>query len=404
MFGDNPVGAVVLFALLLLIVAIVARIRRSNSPKPISPEDAHRHEEADRIPDAELHPVHRGKAHTGGCKFDKDEVRRTFGQVTPPIDLSNLPPADARIVRKLQCVQLDEIRELLYQFTGVKPVYVNGESVRILSRSTHGKGVYLAMSLLEQFYGSLKIKARRIPYKRQGKQHFMLEATIEGKNPSKGPIFVLGSHLDSTAGNTWQDEKNAPGADDDASGTVGVLKIAELIRDLNLDCTVRILHFTGEEQGLWASYAYSDMCAKAGEKVKMYQFDMIGFCRNTEHRLDVHDNIDQNGSHELVVAMARAVAQYGINLKIFDTHNHAVQDRSDHAGFLDHGYPAVLVSEEFSDEGFNPNYHSTRDTVEKQPGSADFETGVNLPFMCEVIKAGIATIANMAGLPPASVR
>ena len=114
---------------------------------------------------------------------------------------------------------------------------------------------------------------------------------------------------------------------------------------------------------------------------------MIGYCGKPGNRVDIHDGADKNGSHSIAVAFFRAIARYGINLKPVDTHNHAVDDRSDHAGFLDHGYKAVLISEEFTDDGFNPNYHQLSDRVKN----------CNLPYMVEVVKAVIALTVDLAG-------
>jgi hypothetical protein len=68
-----------------------------------------------------------------------------------------------------------------------------------------------------------------------------------------------------------------------------------------------------------------------------------------------------------------------------------VRDRSDHAGFADHGVCALCISEEFTEGpggGFNPNYHSVQD---------DYHS-VNFPYMAEVVKLLIASVADLADL------
>ncbi len=379
MFGiTHLVLALVGLALLLLLLSL--RLRGTFSARPFRPG-----------PD-EIRPIHKGKAEAGGCKFDEAEVRRTRFRPTPPIDLSNIPPADPRVMKLLSCIHAEEMKELLLSLSGEKPVYIGGESVTVQSRSTYTQGCWQAMTFLEQFYGSMKIEHRRFSYKIRGRELYVLEAIKRGKkNPNR--ILYVGSHLDSTAGSVWGPEKVAPGADDDLTGTWAVAKLMELIKDLDLDCTVIGLHFTGEEQGLWGSYKYSDAVADAKtDVIGMLQADMIGYCRDFQNnpRLDIHDNENQNGSHELVVAMFRNIVRYGLRLKPVDTHNHAVENRSDHAGFLDHGYKAVLISEEFSDEGFNPFYHSVDDKV----------SAVSLPFYVEATRALVATAIDLAGLPP----
>ena len=104
--------------------------------------------------------------------------------------------------------------------------------------------------------------------------------------------------------------------------------------------------------------------------------------------IDVHDEVDRNGSHAITIAFFQQIARYKLNLNPFDTHNLSVKDRSDHAGFLDKKWPAVLLSEEFTDTAFYPHYHTTRDTIDK----------INFPYLREVTRAVIAVSCEMGGL------
>ena len=49
-----------------------------------------------------------------------------------------------------------------------------------------------------------------------------------------------------------------------------------------------------------------------------------------------------------------------------------------------------IYENKFTDEGFNPNYHKTSDRVDQ----------LNIPFIVEVIKGGIALAADLAGIQP----
>lgn len=391
MFG---IDTSVLIALLLIAVAVgavFAAKRRNNINDRVIV-----------VSDEDFDPVHRGWGHRhddeGPCKFDRNEVRRTMHNAVPPIDMSNIPAPEAFVQKLLKCVNADELAELVAGLSGEKPVYVGDQHVTLKSRSTHGPGVWLAMTWLEQFYRSLGIEVKRIPYKVGGETLFNLEAIKRGKSTGKKPkVYIAGSHLDSTAGNTWSNEKVAPGADDDGSGTIAVLKLAEAMKDLVLpdDVEVRYLHFTGEEQGLWGSKKYAQACKAAGDNIiHMWQCDMIGYCRTEEHMFDIHDNVDQNGSHEMTVLLVRTIAQYGLNLKPIDTHNRAVEGRSDHAPFTAYGWKGVLVSERFTDEDFTPYYHTTEDRVGK----------FRMPFYVAIVQAMIATLIHDSGAKPASLR
>ena len=343
-----------------------------------------------------IDPIHTGKKDTHKFKFDVDVVRARAtrkGLRSPAIDLSNLPPQNPRVAAVLQAVLTGNLETAIKELSGEVDVTINGRKTRILSRSTHSTGVEDAMQLLEAFYKNLGIPTKRIKYTVRGKTFYDLEAVFLGTDLSKN--IIVGSHLDSTAGDTGRSEKRAPGADDDASGTVANMELAKALVALKaagatIGVTVRLLHFTGEEQGLWGSYVYSDKCAKEGMNIiAMLQMDMIGYCAKPGNRLDLHDDIDRNGAHKLTVLFFRNVARYALNLTPFDTHDNAVHDRSDHAGFADHGVCALCISEEFTEGeggGFNPHYHSVQD---------DYKS-VNFPYMAEVVKLLIACVADLA--------
>lgn len=339
-----------------------------------------------------ISPVHAGKKDTCDGKFDRQLVRAREAKrlaAAPKIDTSNLPAPDARVVAVLSTVNVADLTRDLNELSGEVDTTVAGQQVRIASRNSFNPLLDTAMSRLEQEYAKLGIPYRRIKYTVRGRTMYNLEATITGtRHPDK--VIIIGSHLDSTAGATSRSEKLAPGADDDGSGSIAVKTIAAALvalrkAGLDIGCTVRFLHFTGEEQGLWGSYTYSDAVAAAKEDiVAVYQMDMVAYCAKPGNRVDIHDDANRNGSHSLVVNLVRNVVRYALNLNPVDTHDHAVRDRSDQAGFLDHGYRAVLISEEFSDTGFNPNYHSVNDRVKN----------CNIPYMAEIIKMVIATVAD----------
>jgi hypothetical protein len=330
-----------------------------------------------------IHPIHPGKADTCECKFDREEARRPHLLAPPPIDLSNLPPPDPRVVAELQKLTVAEVQDLLEQLTGEKPVTLQGTTAPIATRNTFSKDIERAFQLLEALYASIGVPTKRYSYQVRGRTFYNLEAITPGLDAGEKEKY-FGSHIDCTAGDTRRAEAKSYGADDDGSGTIGVFLIARAFKNLGLPG--RFLHFSGEEQGLWGSYTYSDIVAKENRALMgLIQVDMIGWCAKPGNRVDIHDEVNRNGSHFITTALVRAVKRYGLNLNPVDTHNRALANRSDQAGFLDHGYAAVLVSEEFSDDGFNPNYHSLGDRVRT----------LNLPFMVEVVRMIIAGGADM---------
>ncbi|HEY9774274.1 MAG TPA: M28 family peptidase [Planktothrix sp.] len=363
----------IIVALALIVLAAVLKSRTRVMLTAISAD----------TPISSVHPKRKGPC----CKFDPSEVKRTRNLRKPKIDISNLPPADPRVVKLMNALSATDIEKALKELSGEIAVTINGTATKITSRNSYSKGLSSTVDYLKQFYAKLnKFTVTVDSYRKGGKTLYNVIAEIKGKKtPNK--VFILGAHMDSTAGNTWTSESVAPGADDDGTGTVALLQLALALQTLDPGLTVRLCHFSGEEQGLWGSAVYSDKIANAKTQlVSTIQIDMIGYCAKPGNRVDIHDNNNQNGSHALVEQMVRNVARYKLNLNAVDTHNTAVEGRSDASSFLDHGYTAVLVSEEFSDDGFNPNYHSTGDRVK----------ALNIPYMVEVVKMVMATVVDIA--------
>jgi hypothetical protein len=396
-------SASVLLGLLAVICLVFFALRRrgqsktstSSSPATNSSHSGHSHQHEQATPPAnalvpdpsDFSSVHKGKARAGGCKFDSAEVRRTQFARKPRIDTTNLPKPDPRIVALLASVDVNRLTDVIEKLSGEKPITAAGQTTTLVTRNSFTKGLDVALNFIEEQYKGLAgFTVSRHNYTVRGRKFSNIIAEKRGsRNPDK--VVFWGAHLDSTAGSPWGAENNCPGADDDGSGTAALLELARLLSGVDLGYTVRFCHFTGEEQGLWGSYAYSDMVAKAKtDVVAMVEMDMVAYCAKPGNRLDIHDGANRNGSHEIVVKFVRNIITYGINLNAVDTHNHAVDDRSDHAGFLDHGYKAVVISEEFTDDGFNPNYHSTTDKL----------SACNMSYMVEVVKAVVATALDLA--------
>jgi hypothetical protein len=202
-------------------------------------------------------------------------------------------------------------------------------------------------------------------------------------------VFLVG-HLDSISNN--RPAVYAPGADDNASGSVGVMIAADIMHQYNFACTVRYILFTGEEQGYYGSLAYVQDVYAAGENVVgLVNLDMIGYDSDSNPVAEVHTR--PGNSQDLAIAslFADVVTAYDLNLT-----TQIVQDGlswSDHSRFWDYGYPAVLGMED-KDGDFTPYYH--RDT--------DRLSTLNIDYLAEFIKAAIGTVAHLAGpMPPTEV-
>lgn len=196
--------------------------------------------------------------------------------------------------------------------------------------------------------------------------------------------IIIGGHYDSIS--SGLPGSDAPGADDNASGTAGTLEIARLLAEVNLDATVEFVLFTAEELGLLGSLEYvTQLAAKdiSTEKTFFINMDMIGNS-GTRYRTKVFYNPQSE-------PMARLIASVGEAYSVTAPFLAGGMDRSDHASFWQFGYPAVFIHE----MDFSPVYHSTEDLLEF----------LEMDYEAEVIKMVLGSVLHLANLadPPGDV-
>ena len=104
---------------------------------------------------------------------------------------------------------------------------------------------------------------------------------LEGSDPTlKSEVVIVGGHMDHIG---MQGREAMNGADDNASGTTGVLELAEAFASMKTrpKRSILFMTFSGEEKGLLGSAAYCATPAIAIEScVAMFNFDMIGRSRD----------------------------------------------------------------------------------------------------------------------------
>jgi len=195
-------------------------------------------------------------------------------------------------------------------------------------------------------------------------------AYIEGSDPKlKEEIIVITAHYDHMG---IVDGEIYNGADDNGSGTAGLLEIAaafQLAKKTGLDFKRSILFFpnSAEEKGLLGSYYYVENPAFPLEKtISCLNVDMIG-------RMDEFHKNDSNyvyliGADKLSTDLHN-ISEYSnkkyVNLDLDYTFNdpndpNRFYYRSDHYNFAKKNIPSIFY---FS--GVHEDYHKPTDTMEK---------------------------------------
>ncbi len=221
-------------------------------------------------------------------------------------------------------------------------------------------------------------------------------------------LYILCAHYDSV--------NNAPGADDNGSGVVGMNEVARILSPYAFKKKIKFIGFDLEEAGLIGSQRYlTQKALLPTEKLQgVLDYEMIGFysespntqqfptgfnllfpaaynqVANDQFKGNFITNVANTFSDPLRVKFDQAAATYVKDLKVVSIAvpgNGAVAAdlrRSDHAPFWDAGYAALMLTDGANFR--NLNYHTAKDSIHQ----------LNFTFMGNVVKTTIAMLAEAA--------
>ncbi|HWO88981.1 MAG TPA: M28 family peptidase [Gemmatimonadales bacterium] len=185
---------------------------------------------------------------------------------------------------------------------------------------------------------------------------------LEGSDPVlRNEYVVYTAHMDHVGvGNPVNGDSIFNGADDDASGTSGVIELAEAFATLNPRPRRSLIFMlvSGEEKGLWGSRWFSDHPTVPIENiVANINLDMIG--RNWRDTVSVIGK-EHSSLGEVANRVARAHPE--LNMALVDDlwPRENFYFRSDHYNFARRGVPIL-----FFFNGTHADYHRVTDTVDR---------------------------------------
>ncbi|MBL7807395.1 MAG: M28 family peptidase, partial [Saprospiraceae bacterium] len=209
---------------------------------------------------------------------------------------------------------------------------------------------------------------------------------------------------------------NAPGADDNGSGTVGFMEAARILSPYPFKKTLRFIGFDLEESGLVGSIRYVSQGIPAGEQIEgVFNHEMIGYWSDepnsqtlpqgfplifpaaaaavaaNEYRGDFITNVGNTASQPLALLFSNSAQQYVPDLKVITLdvpgNGQIAPDlrRSDHTPFWEAGKQALMLSDGANFR--NECYHTPGDTLNEK---------LSFTFLSNVVKATIASMAQLA--------
>jgi hypothetical protein len=219
-------------------------------------------------------------------------------------------------------------------------------------------------------------------------------------------IFIVSGHFDSRPSNVMDPGADAPGADDDGSGTAVSVECARLLSKAGANgkgsyrATILFATVSGEEQGLLGSSHLLDWVKQQGYTVGgMFTDDIVGAdtAPGAPHRVRVFSGNGEiedadSPARELARAIEEIDGRSAIRL-IFR------QDRygrgGDHYPFYKAGLPAVRFTEPL--EGYNHQHQTPR--TENGTEYGDYEKYLNFTFMGDVARDNAEALRQLALAP-----
>ncbi|HNY10371.1 MAG TPA: M28 family peptidase [Candidatus Wallbacteria bacterium] len=252
------------------------------------------------------------------------------------------------------------------------------------TRYSYSEGYLKAANFAIEEFKKLGFEAKLVEYSDNGQTQYNVVAQKKPDNKTSD-FYVVGGHLDSMSPNP---SIEAPGADDNASGSAGVIEVATIISKFPFADKVRFVLFAGEELGLHGSKAYASQLKASGEiknVLGMVNLDMIGF----DKKPPISSLWQTKQAYDGFVGNFLAVAKQGGKLKVTMSYN---VWGSDHVSFINAGAPSFLFIED--EYGSNPNYHQVTDHVEN----------LNPEMPTEFVRVVAQGLVNILSAPAAQAK
>lgn len=291
--------------------------------------------------------------------------------------------------------------------------YIKAQFDRI-NRESGGK--------LEIFYQRTLItkeNSRRIPHDTE----IVNVIAIQRGTIRPNDYVIMAGDIDSRAGNGYDFETDAPGANDNASGMAGTIEVARVLTNYDFPASIVYVGLSGEEQGLFGGRFMAAMANEQGWNILgVLNNDMIsniegddGVIDNTTFRVfsepnpatdelrDFQSRRTRGGevdgpSRQLARYVARIADLYIPNLDAIMVYRLDRFGRGGHhRPFNDLGVPGVRIME--THESYIRQHQDIR--VEDGIHYGDTIDGCNFDYAAKLTAVNAATMAALAWAPPA---
>lgn len=263
----------------------------------------------------------------------------------------------------------------------------------------------------------LQPKAARVP---EPTNLTNVVATLRGTTDPER-VYVVSGHYDSMCTSPTDAKCDAPGANDDASGTAAVIELARVMSKRKFDATIIFMTVPGEEQGLLGARYFAEQAVATKMNIEgMFTNDIIGGVttqKNSPNRNRVRvfsEGVPSNeteteagtrrsvggendsSSRQLARFIKEQSDRYLKNFSVWMIYR---RDRylrgGDHIPFLEKGFTAVRVTE--ADEDYTHQHQNVR--TENGVFYGDTPEFVDFEYVANVTRVNMISLASLALAP-----
>jgi hypothetical protein len=265
----------------------------------------------------------------------------------------------------------------------------------------------------------LQPKAARVP---EPTTLTNIVATLKGTQPeAEARTYVVSGHYDSMCSSPTDAKCDAPGANDDASGTAAVLELARVMAKHEFDATIIFMTVAGEEQGLLGSTYFAEQAKQKHIDVEgMFTNDIIGsslggngvhdpatvrvFSEGVPSNESAEEATTRRGvggendsaSRQLARFVKEAAQRYVRHMRVMMVYR---RDRylrgGDHIPFLERGFAAARFTE--PNEDYRHQHQNVR--IENGVQYGDLPQYDDFNYIANVARVNAAALAALALAP-----
>jgi hypothetical protein len=247
-------------------------------------------------------------------------------------------------------------------------------------------------------------------------------AILKGTDPSDQRIFLITGHMDSRVTDVMNRIADAPGANDDGSGSAAVIECARVMSKYAFPATIIFAALTGEEQGLYGATHLAERARQNNWMIEaLLNNDIMG--SNNSSETNVIDNtrlrvfseglpffeldkkatsirqlgLENDGPSRLLARYVKEIGErYIPNMEVVLIYrNDRFLRAGDHTPFVEKGYAAVRLTE------MNENFEHQHQDIRTENGIryGDFAEFMDFEYLKKNTALNLANLANLAKSP-----